>query len=50
VAPLDWGLGHATRCIPILREFVAQGAEPWIAASGIQKELLQTDFSSLSFL
>jgi len=50
VAPLDWGLGHATRCIPILHELLFQGAEPWIAASGIQKELLQKDFSALPFL
>ena len=24
VAPLDWGLGHATRCIPIINELVRQ--------------------------
>lgn len=26
VAPLDWGLGHATRCVPVVREFLRQGA------------------------
>ena len=31
VAPLDWGLGHATRCVPVIREFLAQGAEVEIA-------------------
>lgn len=31
VAPLDWGLGHATRCVPVIREFMAQGAEVEIA-------------------
>lgn len=27
VAPLDWGMGHATRCIPVIRELIRQGAE-----------------------
>ena len=31
VAPLDWGLGHATRCVPVIREFLSQGAEVEIA-------------------
>ena len=31
VAPLDWGLGHATRCVPVIREFLAQGAKVEIA-------------------
>lgn len=31
VAPLDWGLGHATRCVPVIREFLAQGAEVELA-------------------
>lgn len=31
VAPLDWGLGHATRCVPVIREFLAQGADVEIA-------------------
>ncbi len=31
VAPLDWGLGHATRCVPVIREFLRAGAEVEIA-------------------
>ena len=34
VAPLDWGLGHATRCIPVIRELQAAGAEVWLAGEG----------------
>ena len=26
VAPLDWGLGHATRCVPIVQALQARGA------------------------
>ena len=31
VAPRDWGLGHATRCVPIVREFLRAGAEVELA-------------------
>jgi hypothetical protein len=50
VAPLDWGLGHATRCIPIIKELLNQKCEVIIAASGAQKLLLQEEFPSLTFV
>ncbi|MGQ0737561.1 MAG: glycosyltransferase [Bacteroidota bacterium] len=50
VAPLDWGLGHATRCIPLIRELLAQGAEVWLAGERTQEQLLKTEFPQLSFL
>ncbi len=49
LAPLDWGLGHATRCIPIINELIAHGAKVFIAASGPQRELLETEFPGLGF-
>lgn len=50
LAPLDWGLGHATRCIPIIKELLIQGFEVWIAATGDQKALLQGEFPLLSYV
>ena len=50
VAPLDWGLGHATRCIPIIGELVTQGCEVWLAGEGEQETLLRAEFPQLSFL
>jgi hypothetical protein len=50
VAPLDWGLGHATRCIPIIKELTLQGAEVIVAASGNQKALLIQEFPGLEIL
>jgi predicted glycosyltransferase len=50
VAPLDWGLGHATRCIPIIRELVVLGCEVTIAASGQTEVLLRTEFPNLRFM
>jgi hypothetical protein len=50
VAPLDWGLGHATRCIPVIRELLLQNCDVWLAGEGAQKELLKTEFPGLPFL
>lgn len=50
VAPLDWGLGHATRCIPIIRELMAQGCDVWLAGEGAQEHLLKAEFPTLPFL
>jgi uncharacterized protein (TIGR00661 family) len=50
IAPLDWGLGHATRCIPIIRALTANGYEVILAAEGAQAHLLQTEFPSLQIL
>lgn len=47
VSPLNWGLGHATRCIPIIRELQAQGAEIIIGAELFPLALLQAEFPSL---
>jgi len=49
VAPLDWGLGHATRCIPIVRELLSQGCEVFVAGSGDSLSLLKQEFSNLTF-
>lgn len=44
IAPLDWGLGHATRCIPIVRHLLSSGHRPIIAASGRPLSLLSAEF------
>ncbi len=44
IAPLDWGLGHATRCIPIIKQFKAAGCKVTIAASGKTLALLAKEF------
>lgn len=47
VAPLNWGLGHATRCIPIIRELLHQGHRPFIASDGVALTLLKKEFPDL---
>lgn len=50
VAPLDWGLGHATRCIPVIQELMHQDAEVIIAADGRPYELLKREFPELELI
>ncbi|TXG36807.1 glycosyltransferase [Seonamhaeicola maritimus] len=50
VAPLNWGLGHATRCIPIIRALINEGLLPIIASDGAALTLLQKEFPTLSFI
>lgn len=48
VAPLNWGLGHATRCIPIIQQLKASGFRPVIASDGTALELLKKEFPKLT--
>lgn len=47
VAPLNWGLGHATRCIPIIRSLQANGFAVVIGSDGSSLELLNQEFPKL---
>ncbi|MCK8520907.1 glycosyltransferase [Aquimarina sp. D1M17] len=47
VAPLNWGLGHATRCIPIINALLHEGFEPVIASDGVALALLKKEFPNL---
>lgn len=47
VSPLNWGLGHASRCVPIIRELIRQGAEVVIAAEEHPLALLVKEFPRL---
>lgn len=47
VAPLNWGLGHATRCIPIINQLIDQQADVIIASDGAALTLLRRVFPDL---
>lgn len=47
VAPLDWGLGHAARCVPVVQALLARGAVPVIAADKGPLALLRSEFPEL---
>ena len=47
IAPLDWGLGHAARCVPIIHELLAKELDVVIAADNRPAELLKKEFPDL---
>ena len=50
VAPLNWGLGHATRCIPIINELQKNGFTPILASDGNALALLKKEFPNLEHI
>ena len=50
IAPLNWGLGHATRCIPIINALEENNFTPIIASDGVALALLQREFPHLTAL
>jgi uncharacterized protein (TIGR00661 family) len=50
IAPLNWGLGHAARCIPIIQELLASNYNPIIASDGKALQLLKKEFPQLQFI
>jgi len=50
LAPLDWGLGHATRCIPLVKELLFNNCEVIIAGDGAVETLLKAEFPYLVIL
>ncbi len=50
VSPLAWGLGHATRNIPIIRELTGHGHDVTVATSGRALELLKKECPDCRFI
>lgn len=47
IAPLNWGLGHAARCVPLIRHYLEQGNEVVLAGDGDSLTLLKRSFPAL---
>ncbi len=50
LAPMDWGLGHATRCIPVIEALRDAGFEVILAGEKKVAALLQKEFPELVML
>lgn len=46
---LDWGLGHATRSIPLILEFLANGCNLILACNSIQKKIFESELPGVMF-
>jgi len=49
VAPLNWGLGHATRCIPVIEALIKYNFQPILAGDGNSLRLLRQEFPGLTY-
>ena len=49
-SPLNWGLGHAVRSIPVLKELSANGFEIILAGNGFSLEFLRKEFPDWQYL
>jgi len=50
IAVLHWGIGHATRCIPIINQLQNEGFEPVLASDGKALTVLQKQFPKLDYV
>lgn len=45
VCPLDWGMGHATRCLPVIHSLLQNGCRVIVAADGKPFDFLYKELS-----
>lgn len=50
ICPLNWGLGHATRCVSIIRELLESNDNVIIAADKAPLAFLKKEFPNLKFI
>jgi UDP:flavonoid glycosyltransferase YjiC (YdhE family) len=50
VAALDWGMGHATRLVPLIRSFQKNGDEVILASAGKSYDFFKSYFPELLIL
>lgn len=50
VAPLDWGLGHAARILPLVRKLMADDQMVYIAATGRARYFFERELSNCHFI
>ena len=50
VAPLNWGLGHASRCVPLVQRLLDEGHEVILGGDGDSLTLLRKHFPKLRYV
>lgn len=50
VAPLNWGLGHATRLVPVIRRYRSEGHEVLLGGEGNSLAFLREEFPNLQWV
>ncbi len=50
LAILDWGLGHASRCVPLINQWQKEGKEVYVVCSGSSLTFLKAECPTINFL
>lgn len=50
ICPLNWGIGHATRCVPLVRMFLEEGFKVILGADGRPAQFLKEAFPDLDLI
>ncbi len=50
IAPLNWGIGHATRCVPIIEMLMGLGAEVVLAGHGLVYDFFNNRYPGLELI
>ena len=50
IAPLNWGLGHASRCVPLINQYLKNGNEVVIASDGAALTFLRKRYPDLRYV
>ncbi len=50
ISPIDWGLGHATRCITLIKAFEKLGYQVFVATEGYHEVILREALPNAHFL
>lgn len=50
ISPLNWGMGHVSRCIPLIDQFLKNGNTVFVAGESFQQAILRQYFPDLTFI
>ncbi len=50
ICPLDWGIGHAARCVPIIKHLQTQNNSVIVACNEKQKSFLSNEINDVEFV
>ncbi|MFN5911701.1 MAG: hypothetical protein ACK45H_10230 [Bacteroidota bacterium] len=50
ISPLNWGMGHVARCIPLIHQFISTGNTVFVAANAYQTSIFRAYFPRIQYI
>ncbi|MBK9190067.1 MAG: hypothetical protein IPM77_00450 [Crocinitomicaceae bacterium] len=50
ISPLDWGMGHTTRCVVLIRQLISSGNTVLFAGNEAQLDFMKREFPQLEYV